>query len=55
MLDELDMKLHEMREIAQYAKSDQLSHAEREQLNQEIQELNSEVEILQQQLEHIHH
>lgn len=55
VLDELDIKLQEMREIALYAKNSQLSHAERERLNQEIQELNSEVEFLQQQLEHIHH
>lgn len=51
VLDRLEAKLLLMREIAVYARSDQLTERDRVDLNDQMQSLEREVQALQKQLE----
>lgn len=47
LLDEMDMKLHEMRKIAEYAKERELSPKEIERMNGELNKLIDEYNALE--------
>jgi len=47
ILEEIEMKLHEMKKIAQYALGHVLTERESEQLNDRLKELESEVHFLE--------
>lgn len=47
LLDEMDMKLHEMRKIAEYAKEHELSPMEIERMNGELNKLIDEYNALE--------
>ena len=55
ILDEIDEKLHEMKEIAQYAAEQELSAYEANELNTRLNDLNDEVHALEKQLNQIVH
>ncbi len=50
LLEELDAKLHEMKEIAEYVQAYEWSSSEIDDLNQQFKELQQEVAVLQRQL-----
>ncbi|WP_413300387.1 hypothetical protein AA0X95_18415 [Bacillus sp. 1P10SD] len=50
ILEEIEMKLHEMKKIAQCALNHELTLLEVDQLNIQLNELKSEVHFLEQQL-----
>ena len=55
ILEEIDMKLHEMKEIAQYALEHELTSVEIDQLNSQLNELKREVHSLEEQLHSVVH
>ena len=55
ILEEIDMKLHEMKKIAQYALEHELTPIEIDQLNGQLNELKSEVHFLEKQLHSVVH
>ena len=55
ILEEIEMKLHEMKKIAQYALDHELTPIEIEQLNGQLNELKSEVHFLEKQLHSVVH
>jgi putative NADPH-quinone reductase len=55
ILEEIEMKLHEMKEIAQYALNHELTETEVNHLNIQLNELKSEVHFLEQQLHSVVH
>ena len=50
ILEEIDVKLHEMKEIAEYALEQEMTSEEIHQLNRQLNELKREVHALEQQL-----
>lgn len=50
ILEEMELKLHEMKKIAQYALNHALTAIESEQLNSKLNELKIEVDFLEKQL-----
>lgn len=50
ILVEIDVKLHEMKEIAEYTLEHQLTSLEIDQLNSQLNELKREVDSLEEQL-----
>ncbi|MDR6123770.1 cob(I)alamin adenosyltransferase [Bacillus sp. SLBN-46] len=55
ILEEIEMKLHDMKKIAQYALDHELTAQEIEQLNGRMDELNKEVHFLEKQLHSVIH
>jgi hypothetical protein len=55
ILEEIDVKLHEMKEIAEYALEHGLTSAEIDQLNDQLNELKREVHSLEKQLHSVVH
>ncbi len=55
ILEEIEMKLYEMKKIAQYALDHELTPIEIEQLNGQLNELKSEVHFLEKQLHSVVH
>ena len=55
LLKEMEMKLHKMKRIAQYAQDHVLTPIEREQLNSQLKQLKVEVHLLERQLHSIVH
>jgi len=50
ILEEIEMKLHKMKKIAQYAVDHVLTITEKEQLNTQLSELKAEIHFLEIQL-----
>ena len=55
ILEEIEIKLHEMKKIAQYTLDHELTSLEIDQLNGQLKELESEVHFLEKQLQPIVH
>ncbi|KAA9022050.1 hypothetical protein [Niallia endozanthoxylica] len=55
ILEEIEMKLHEMKKIAQYALDHELTSLELDQLNGQLKELESEVHFFEKQLHSVVH
>ncbi|WP_079524729.1 hypothetical protein [Solibacillus isronensis] len=55
ILEEIEIKLHEMKKIAQFALDHELAPLEIDQLNAQMNELKSEVHFLEKQLHSIVH
>ncbi len=55
ILEEIEMKLHEMKKIAEYALEHELTPIEIDQLNGQLNELKSEVHFLEKQLHSVVH
>lgn len=55
ILEEIEMKFHEMKKIAQYALNHEITPPEIDQLNGQLKELESEVHFLEKQLYSIVH
>jgi hypothetical protein len=55
ILEEVEMKLHEMKKIAQYALNHELTAIEIDQLNGQLNELKREVHCLEKQLHSFGH
>ena len=55
ILEEIEMKLHEMKKIAKYSLDHELTPLEMDQLNGQLKELESEVHFLERQLYSIVH
>lgn len=55
ILEEIEMKLHEMKKIAQFALDQELTPLEIDQLNGQIKELEREVHFLEKQLHIVVH
>ncbi|MDQ0244751.1 polyhydroxyalkanoate synthesis regulator phasin [Bacillus fengqiuensis] len=55
ILEEIDMKLHEMKKIAEYALEHEFTSAEIAELNGQLNKLKSEVYSLEQQLYFVIH
>lgn len=55
ILDEIEMKLHKMKRIAQHALNQELTAIEIEQLNTQLSELKVEVHFLEKQLHAVVH
>ena len=55
ILEEIEKKLHEMREIAQYVLDHELTASETERLNTQLNELAREVHTLEKQLQSVVH
>ena len=55
ILEEIDMKLHEMKKIAEYALEHELTSVEIDQLNGQLNELKNEVHFLEKQLHSVVH
>jgi hypothetical protein len=54
-LEEIEMKLYEMKKLAEYAFNHELTSLETKQLNRQIKELESEVHFLEKQLHSVVH
>ena len=55
ILDEIDMRLHEMKRIAEYAVEHELSANEKIRLNTQLKDLKYEVDSLEKQLHTVVH
>jgi len=55
ILVEMDKKLHEMKRIAEYARDQELTSSEIEEVNQQFNELKQEVDSLEKQLHPVSH
>ncbi|MGG0386970.1 hypothetical protein ABEZ76_03250 [Priestia megaterium] len=55
ILEEIEIKLHEMKKVAEYAFNHELNSLEIKQLNRQIKELESEVHFLEKQLHSVVH
>ena len=55
ILEEIDVKLHEMKKIAEYALEYELTLVEIDQLNGQLNELKREVHFLEKQLHSVVH
>lgn len=55
ILEAIEMKLHEMKEIAQYSLEHELPSLEIDQLNDQLKKLKSEVNFLEKQLHSVVH
>ncbi|CAK8582515.1 hypothetical protein [Priestia megaterium] len=55
ILEEIEMKLYEMKRIAEYAFNHELTPLEIDQMNNQLKELKSEVHFLEKQLSSIVH
>lgn len=55
ILEEIEIKLHEMKKIAQYALNQELNPVEIDQLNSQMKELESEVHLLKKRLYIVFH
>ena len=55
ILDEIDMRLHEMKKIAEYAVEHELSANEKIRLNTQLKDLKDEVDSLEKQLHSVVH
>ncbi|UYT84583.1 hypothetical protein [Priestia megaterium] len=55
ILEEIEMKLYEMKKIAEYAFNHELTSLETDQLNGRLKELKSEVLFLEKQLHSVVH
>jgi hypothetical protein len=55
ILEEIDSKLHEMKQIAEYALNHELTSVEIDQLNGQLHVLQSEVQLLEKQLHSVVH
>jgi hypothetical protein len=55
ILEEIDSKLHEMKEIAEYALNHELTSVGIDQLNGQLHVLQSEVQLLEKQLHSVVH
>ncbi|WDL88494.1 hypothetical protein IUJ58_06340 [Priestia aryabhattai] len=55
ILEDIEMKLYEMKRIAEYAFNHELTSLETKQLNRQIKELESEVHFLEKQLHSVVH
>ncbi len=55
ILEEIETKLHEMKEIAQYSLENELTPLEINQLNNQLKELENEVHLLEKQLHTVVH
>ncbi len=55
ILDEIDMRLHEMKRIAEYAVEHELSANEKIRLNTQLKDLKDEVDSLEKQLHTVVH
>ncbi|MEI2439429.1 hypothetical protein V8V73_02560 [Priestia megaterium] len=55
ILEEIEMKLYEMKKVAEYAFNHELTSLETKQLNRQIKELESEVHFLEKQLHSVVH
>lgn len=55
ILEEIEMKLHKMKKIAQYSLEHNLTPIELEQLNTQLNELKDEVHFLQKKLDSVVH
>ena len=55
ILEEIEMKLYEMKKITQYTLDHELTEIEIEQLNVQLNELKSEVHLLEKQLQTVVH
>lgn len=49
ILEQIELKLYEMKDIAEYARDHEVSELELEMLNHQINQLKIEVELLEQQ------
>ncbi|MFC2947676.1 hypothetical protein [Virgibacillus sediminis] len=55
ILEEIDSKLHEMKRLAEYALTHELSLVEVEELNAQLNNLKSEVHSLEKQIQSVVH
>ncbi|KAB7706554.1 hypothetical protein F9802_10160 [Bacillus aerolatus] len=55
ILEEMNVKLHEMKRIAEYAREHELNSAEINELNGQLNELRREVHFLEKQLRSVVH
>lgn len=55
ILDEIDMRLHEMKRIAEYAVDHELSAIEKIRFNNQLKDLKDEVDSLEKQLHTVVH
>ncbi len=55
ILDEIDVRLHKMKEIAEYALEHELTSVEIDKLNSQLNELKCEVHSLEKQLQSVIH
>lgn len=55
ILEQIETKLYQMKDIAQYSTQQNLTPTERENLNNELNELKQEVHLLEKQLHSIVH
>ena len=55
ILDEIDIRLHEMKKIAEYAVEHELSATEKIRLNNQLKDLKDEVDSLEKQLHTVVH
>ena len=55
ILDEIDIRLHEMKKIAEYAVEHELSSTEKIRLNNQMKDLKAEVDSLEKQLHTVVH
>ena len=55
ILEEIDVKLHEMKKIAEYALEHELTSVEIDKLNSQLNELKREVHSLEKQLHSVVH
>ena len=55
ILEEIEMKLYEMKKITQYTLDHELTEIEIERLNDQLNELKSEVHLLEKQLQTVVH
>ena len=55
ILEAIQMKLHEMKEIAEYSLNHELTATEVDRLNGQLNELKSEVHLLEKQLHSVVH
>ena len=55
ILDEIDMRLHEMKRIAEYAVEHELSATEKIRFNTQLKDLKDEVDSLEKQLHTVVH
>ena len=55
ILDEIDMRLHEMKRIAEYAVDHELSANEKIRFNNQLKDLKDEVDSLEKQLHTVVH
>lgn len=55
ILEEIEVKLYEMKKIAEYAREEELTSYEIERLNFQLNELKSEIQLLEKQLNGVVH